>query len=66
MAWPLLFVLSPSVLSSFALTLNLFYTTFPCVRVPYQFAIEIPDADAEKILSTEDAIKYILQHPHAK
>jgi NADH dehydrogenase (ubiquinone) 1 alpha/beta subcomplex 1 len=31
-----------------------------------EFAIEIPDADAEKIQSCEDAIKYILQHPHAK
>ena len=31
-----------------------------------EFAIEIPDADAEKIMSTEDAIKYVLQHPHAK
>mmetsp|Transcript_2653 Transcript_2653/g.7296 ORF Transcript_2653/g.7296 Transcript_2653/m.7296 type:complete len:136 (+) Transcript_2653:33-440(+) len=31
-----------------------------------EFAIEIPDADAEKIASSSDAIKYILQHPHAK
>merc|ERR1712183_1075502 len=31
-----------------------------------EFAIEIPDADAEKIASAADAIKYILQHPHAK
>merc|ERR1719198_2458849 len=31
-----------------------------------EFAIEIPDADAEKIHSTEEAIKYIMQHPHAK
>jgi len=31
-----------------------------------EFAIEIPDADAEKIHSTQDAIKYIMQHPHAK
>ena len=31
-----------------------------------EFAIEIPDADAEKIHSCEDAIKYVLQHPHAK
>merc|ERR1719240_63156 len=31
-----------------------------------EFAIEIPDADAEKIASCEDAIKYVLQHPHAK
>jgi len=31
-----------------------------------EFAIEIPDADAEKIHSCEEAIKYISQHPHAK
>ena len=31
-----------------------------------EFAIEIPDADAEKIHSCEDAIKYVLNHPHAK
>ena len=31
-----------------------------------EFAIEIPDADAEKIHSCEEAIKYITQHPHAK
>ena len=26
----------------------------------------IPDADAEKITSCDEAIKYIVQHPHAK
>ena len=31
-----------------------------------EFAIEIPDTDAEKIHSCEDAIKYVLAHPHAK
>ncbi|KAL1515842.1 hypothetical protein AB1Y20_002457 [Prymnesium parvum] len=31
-----------------------------------EFAIEIPDSDAEKIHSCEEAIKYIAQHPHAK
>lgn len=31
-----------------------------------EFAIEIPDADAEKILSTADAIKYVAHHPQAK
>ena len=31
-----------------------------------EFVIEIPDADAEKIHSCEDAIAYITQHPHAK
>ena len=31
-----------------------------------EFAIEIPDAAAEKIHSTADAIKYILEHPHAR
>ena len=31
-----------------------------------EFGIEIPDADAEKIASADEAIKYVLQHPHAK
>merc|ERR1719453_2366350 len=31
-----------------------------------EFTIEINDADAEKIHSCEEAIKYILQHPYAK
>ena len=31
-----------------------------------EFGIEIPDADAEKIASADEAIKYVLQHPHAQ
>lgn len=31
-----------------------------------EFAIEIPDTEADKILSTSDAISYIAGHPHAK
>eukprot|EP00965_Chrysotila_dentata_P206404 6183514-Pleurochrysis_carterae.AAC.2 len=31
-----------------------------------EFVVEIPDADAEKIHTCEDAIKYILAHPAAK
>lgn len=31
-----------------------------------EFVIEIPDADAEKIHSCDEAIKYICAHPHAK
>ena len=31
-----------------------------------EFAIEIPDADAEKIHSCEDAIKYVLNLAHGK
>ena len=31
-----------------------------------EFVIEIQDADAEKILTCEDAIKYIMTHPTAK
>ena len=31
-----------------------------------EFAIEIPDADAEKIQSTSEAIKYIREHPHSR
>jgi acyl carrier protein len=31
-----------------------------------EFNITIPDADAEKILSVEDAVHYISSHPQAK
>lgn len=31
-----------------------------------EFAVEIPDADADKILSVEDAVNYIASHPMAK
>lgn len=31
-----------------------------------EFAIEIPDAEADKILSVDDAVTYIAAHPHAK
>ena len=31
-----------------------------------EFAIEIPDAEADTIGSVADAIKYISGHPHAK
>jgi NADH dehydrogenase (ubiquinone) 1 alpha/beta subcomplex 1, acyl-carrier protein len=31
-----------------------------------EFAIEIPDAEADKIASIEDAVEYISSHPMAK
>jgi NADH dehydrogenase (ubiquinone) 1 alpha/beta subcomplex 1 len=31
-----------------------------------EFALEIPDADADKIRSATDAIDYIASHPRAK
>ncbi|GFH60158.1 mitochondrial acyl carrier protein [Chaetoceros tenuissimus] len=31
-----------------------------------EFAIEIPDAEADKILSIENAVEYIAGHPMAK
>ncbi|KAK9822252.1 hypothetical protein WJX81_007157 [Elliptochloris bilobata] len=31
-----------------------------------EFAIEIPDSEADKIMSASDAVSYISAHPHAK
>ncbi len=31
-----------------------------------EFAIEIPDSEADKLMSAADAITYISAHPHAK
>ncbi len=31
-----------------------------------EFAVEIPDAEADKIASIDDAVKYISSHPMAK
>lgn len=31
-----------------------------------EFDVEIPDKDADKILSTKDAIDYLCAHPGAK
>mmetsp|Transcript_39677 Transcript_39677/g.88993 ORF Transcript_39677/g.88993 Transcript_39677/m.88993 type:complete len:138 (-) Transcript_39677:131-544(-) len=36
------------------------------MAVEEEFAIEIPDAEADKILSVTDAINYIASHPMAK
>lgn len=36
------------------------------MAVEEEFAIEIPDAEAEKIQSCEEAIKYVAAHPQAK
>merc|ERR1711907_420664 len=36
------------------------------MAVEEEFMVEIPDADAEKIQSCEEAIKYIAAHPQAK
>lgn len=31
-----------------------------------EFAVEIPDADADKIATVQDAVDYLSQHPMAK
>lgn len=31
-----------------------------------EFGIEIPDSEADKILSTADAIEFVASHPQAK
>jgi len=37
-----------------------------CMALEEEFVVTIPDADAEKILSVEDAVTFISQHPRAK
>lgn len=37
-----------------------------CMAIEEEFAIQIPDAEAEKILTTEDAINFVSTHPQAK
>lgn len=36
------------------------------MAIEEEFAIEIPDAEADKILSIADAVKYVSAHPMAK
>ena len=36
------------------------------MAIEEEFAIEIPDEEADNILSCSEAIEYILKHPHAK
>lgn len=36
------------------------------MAIEEEFAIEIPDSEADKILSCSDAISYISAHPMAK
>lgn len=36
------------------------------MAIEEEFALEIPDNEADKILSIEDAIKYVSGHPQAK
>lgn len=37
-----------------------------CMALEEEFCITIPDEEAEKILSTEDAINFLATHPQAK
>lgn len=36
------------------------------MAIEEEFNIEIPDAEADKILSVQDAVKYVSAHPMAK
>lgn len=36
------------------------------MNIEEEFSVEIPDADADKITSTADAIAYIVKNPQAK
>jgi len=58
--------LSPTAHFKNDLGLDSLDTVEVVMAVEEEFAIEIPDAEAEKIMSCEEAIKYIAAHPQAK
>ena len=37
-----------------------------CMAIEEEFCIQIPDAEAEKIFSVEDAVSFVATHPQAK
>jgi NADH dehydrogenase (ubiquinone) 1 alpha/beta subcomplex 1 len=37
-----------------------------CMALEDEFVVQIPDAEAEKILTVEDAVAFISTHPQAK
>ena len=37
-----------------------------CMALEEEFSLLIPDAEAEKILSVEDAVNFVATHPQAK
>lgn len=43
-----------------------FLCTQVVMAIEEEFALEIPDNEADKILSIDDAVKYITAHPQAK
>jgi NADH dehydrogenase (ubiquinone) 1 alpha/beta subcomplex 1 len=57
---------SPSASFQSDLGLDSLDTVELVMAIEEEFAIEIPDADADKILSCSDAIKYLESHPQAK
>merc|ERR1712022_29545 len=58
--------LSPTAHFKNDLGLDSLDTVEVVMAVEEEFAIEIPDAEAEKIQSCEEAIKYVAAHPQAK
>ena len=57
---------SPSAKFSEDLGLDSLDSVEVVMAIEDEFAIEIPDAEADKILSIEDATEYIAGHPMAK
>jgi NADH dehydrogenase (ubiquinone) 1 alpha/beta subcomplex 1, acyl-carrier protein len=63
--------LNPFFLLHLQLSLLLFYLSLlsflqVCMALEEEFCITIPDAEAEKILSVEDAVNFIATHPQAR
>jgi NADH dehydrogenase (ubiquinone) 1 alpha/beta subcomplex 1, acyl-carrier protein len=57
---------SPSAKFTDDLGLDSLDTVEVVMAIEDEFAIEIPDAEADKIMSIEDATEYIAGHPMAK
>lgn len=64
--WKYLLQVTPTASFQKDLGLDSLDTVEVVMAFEEEFAVEIPDSEADKILSTADAINYIAAHPQAK